>query len=332
MNSKEVSVSQSSVITKSNAFSMAKLNSGLTLNQTQLLMYAILSTQNEGNAIKSTFKKADFQRQFDLGRYPTRTAQKDVEKILSLSFSTEDLESDKFEYYNVFQFIKYEKGSFTFEWTNYMVPHILELKDRYVETDLELTAQFTSSFSWSLYDYLKANYGKWYKHISKDAMLRLFGVEKKSSYVNNTSVFRKAVLDVAIEEVNRLTEIEVSYEAKREGRAITGFTLKWSVGQTSRAASPEQRAEINLYINTVFEDLMKYMAMKDTTRLMEARELILKLENYKKYTDPNVKLTISKAARYISEIKPIFNRLEALVDRDSKGLAEFYDWTQEGDE
>ncbi len=331
-NLKEVQLSHSSIITKSNDFSMAKLNSGLTLNQTQLLMYAILSTQNDGNSIKSTFIKADFERQFGLEAYPTQKAKTDVSKIMSLSFSTEDLENDKFEYYNVFQYIKYDKGKFVFEWTNYMTPHILELKDRYVTTDLQLASQFTSAFSWSLYDYLKANYGMWYKHISKDAILRLFGVEEKKSYVNNTSLFKKFVLDIAIEEINRLTELEVSYEDEKEGRSITGFILKWSIGNTKRAASPAQREQLRVYLDTVFQDLLKYLSLRDTNRLFKARELILKLEDYKKYNDPTIELTSTDANKYIMEVGAIFNQLERLVESDGKGIAEFYDWTKEDDE
>lgn len=328
-NAKEVELSHSSVITKSNDFSMAKLNGRLSLNQTQLLMYAILSTQNEGDLINSTFIKADFERQFGLESYPTQKAKADVAKIMSLSFSTEDIENDKFEYYNIFQYIKYNKGKFVFEWTNYMIPHILDLKDRYVTTDLQLASQFASSFSWTLYDYLKANYGMWYKRISKDAILRLFGVENNKSYVKNTSLFKKFVLDIAIEEINRLTELEVSYEDEKKGRAISGFLLKWSIGNTKRECSPAQREQIHVYIDTVFKDLLKYMSLKDSDRLLKARGLILKLEDYKKYDDPTIKITSAKASQYIMEIGSIFNQLENLIERDGKGIAEFYDWTKE---
>lgn len=60
-----------------------------------------------------------------------------------------------------------------------MIPHILELKEKYIITDLTITSQFKSGFSWTLYEYLKAHYGYWHKPISKEALMRLFGVENK---------------------------------------------------------------------------------------------------------------------------------------------------------
>lgn len=39
--------------------------------------------------------------------------------------------------------------------------------------------------------------------------MKLFGVEYVKSYQNNTGLFKNKVLDVAIKEINRLTELEV---------------------------------------------------------------------------------------------------------------------------
>ena len=60
-----------------------------------------------------------------------------------------------------------------------MIPHILELKEKYVATDLTITSKFKSGFSWILYDYLKAHYGYWHKPITKDELMKLFCVEEK---------------------------------------------------------------------------------------------------------------------------------------------------------
>src|SRR3954453_13770089 len=108
---------------------MAKLNHGLTLNQMQLLAYAIFSTQQNG---ATEFHKADFEKKFNIEKYQTIHAKEDARRLLDLKFSIEDLKNDCFEYYNVFQSIKYNKGLFRFKWTEDMVPHILELKEKYI--------------------------------------------------------------------------------------------------------------------------------------------------------------------------------------------------------
>ena len=77
-----------------------------------------------------------------------------------------------------------------------MIPHILELKEKFILTDLSITSNFKSSFSWTLYDYLKAHYGYWHKPISKEGVMRLFGVKESKSYQTNSSLFKRKVLNV----------------------------------------------------------------------------------------------------------------------------------------
>lgn len=89
-----------------------------------------------------------------------------------------------------------------FEWNPKITPHILELKQRYVITDLKVTSHFKSGFSWRLYDYLKAHYGYWHKESSKEGLMKLFGVENVKSYQKGTAHFKRRVLDVAIKEIN----------------------------------------------------------------------------------------------------------------------------------
>src|SRR5690625_1599817 len=213
-NIKKQIINYENSIKKSNQLSMSKLNHGLTLNQMQLLAYAIYSTQQDG---KTKFHKVDFENKFGLTKYNTEDAYKDSERILGLKVSTEDLENDRFKFWNAFSSMEYDNGKFIFEWNSNMIPHILELKEKYVMTDLTITANFKSSFSWILYDYLKAYYGYWNIKLSKNGCMRLFGVENKKTYQNNTGRFKGSVLDIAINEINKFTELEVWYIEMKEG-------------------------------------------------------------------------------------------------------------------
>src|SRR5690625_4965905 len=177
-NIKKQIISYENSIKKSNELSMAKLSHGLTLNQMQLLAYAIYSTQQDG---KTEFIKADFEQKFNIDQYRTEDAYKDSDKILDLKVSTEDLENDRFKFWNAFSSMEYDNGHFTFEWNPKMIPHILELKEKYVSTDLTITSKFKSGFSWTLYDYLKAHYGYWHKPISKEG-------DRKSTRLNSSHV------------------------------------------------------------------------------------------------------------------------------------------------
>lgn len=310
-NRKEILVANADSIKKSNELSTAKMSQGLTLNQMQLLSYAIYSTQQDGS---TTFIKADFERKFGLNEYRTEDAKKDSKRILSIQAGFEDLENDTFEYMNVFHKMKYEKGTFRFQWAPEITSHILDLKDKYVLTDLKITANFKSGFSWTLYDYLRGRYGSWYVSLSKEATIKLFGVEDKKSYQQNTSLFKKRVLDTAISEVNEFTELNVKYEDIKEGRSIVGFKLMWSTGNPVQKASDKQIEILKNIINIVFKDTLMYAEIEDKNNREKAMEIIRGLQSIKhEYLEKDVGLTAKKASELVKHARYDLEDLNELL-------------------
>lgn len=327
-NNKKHVLSHENAIRKSNELSMSKLNQGLTLNEMQLLAFAIYSTQKNGI---TSFNKAEFEKKFDLEKYQTVHAKKDAQSILNLKFSIEDLENDYFEFYNVFQSIKYDKGLFSFKWTDDIIPHILELKEKYVSTDLTVTSKFKSGFSWVLYEYLKAHYGYWHKPISKEALLRLFGVDDRPTYVKSTAQFKRGVLDVAVSEINKYTELEVWYLEEKKGRAIVGFDIHWSTGEITNSATLKQIKELRTILNAVYEDMFSYVNLKDDDDRQSAIELIRKCEEMRTYTDEPICITKERASLLIQNANSYLSRLEYMADVNRRGKMKFYDWLKERD-
>ncbi len=145
----------------------------------QLLAFAIYSTQQN---VKTEFRKVAFEK-----KYRTEDAQKDVPKLSRLQFSLTDLENDIVDYLNIFSELGMKRGYLLSSGQRILIPHILELKDKYNLTDLTIKSKFKSGFSWLLYDYLKACYGYWHKPFSKEALMRLFCVENTKIYQTNSS-------------------------------------------------------------------------------------------------------------------------------------------------
>lgn len=327
-NEKQSLIDYENTISKSNELSMAKMNQGLTLNQMQLLAFAIYSTQKNG---ATEFHKAEFEKKFELTKYNTTDAKKDTQKLLDIKFGIDDLENDYFEFWNVFQSIKYRGGIFSFKWTEDMLPHILELKEKYITTDLTITSKFKSGFSWILYDYLKAHYGYWHKPISKNALMRLFGVENKKTYQKNTGDFKKTVLDVAIAEINAFTELHVRYNVEKEGRAIVGFDLIWSNGKTISSATKSQIQELKAIVDVIFEDVFKYVNLKNDDNRHRAIDLIKEVEEMREFTIDLICITKEKADFLIQKANSNFRELERMVveERNTTSQAPFYNWLEE---
>lgn len=331
VNEKKIIVNYENSIKKSNELSMAKLNHGLTLNQMQLLAYAIFSTQQDG---KTEFHKVDFEKKFEIKQYRTLHAKQDAQKLSTIQFSIEDLDNKEFEFWNIFGGISYKNGLFNFYWNNRFIPHILDLKEKYITTDLTITAQFKSSFTWTLYDYIKAHFGYWHKPLSKEALMKLFDVENTVSYQKNTGLFKKKVLDVTIEEINRHTEFEVWYKEIKQGRAIVGFDLHWSTGEKIVSASQAQISELTVIINAVFADMFKYINLSNKENRELAIQYIKILERYREYTVQPICINKAKAKDALLMAKNYFMQLESFVKAEqtvevTENKVAFYNWLEE---
>jgi len=326
MNPSKHSIDYKNTIRKSNDFSMAKLNQDLTLNQMQLLAYAIFSTQQTG---ETHFRKHEFQEKFGIKHYKTEDAFEDSDKVTALRFSTQDLDNDKFTFVNVFSAIDYEAGKFTFEWNKRMLPHILELKEKYVLTDLTITSQFKSGFSWILYDYLKAHYGYWNKKLSKDSLMKLFAVENRKTYKKSTSEFKRGVLNVAIDEINKFTELEVWYIEQRTGNKITDFNLHWSTGKREAGATEKQLTLLRDIHDEVDKRVFDYLSIKNTNRLEIVRNNIMRIKEINQKI--NEKLTSKQANEFIQEEKILYKQLQGLIeeDGDERDTSVYFNWLNE---
>lgn len=324
-NGKKRVINYENSIKKSNQLSMAKLSHGLTLNQMQLLAFAIYSTQQDA---KTEFIKADFEKKFNLKRYQTEYAYEDSEKIMGLKVSTEDLENKRFKFWNVFSSMEYDKGTFKFKWNDEFVPHILELKEKYVTTDLAITSQFKSEFSWILYDFLRAYYGYWRKSISKTAIMKLFGVENRKTYQNNTSDFKRAVLNVAIEELNKYTELEVWYTDQKKGRAIVGFDLYWTTGEKVAGATKKQIDELNSILDAIHDHMFDYINLKNDENRQIAIDLVRETESMKMYTKEPISIQKSFADKLLVDARWTLQELERLKQVDDRPNV-FYNWLED---
>lgn len=326
-------ISHENSIRKSNELSMSKLNQGLTLNQMQLLAFSIFCTQQNG---VTEFHKVDFEKKFGIQKYKTEDARKDSDKVTSVKFGQWDPEKDYFDFWNVFRGMRYHAGVFHFTWTEEMIPHILELKDKYITTDLTIASKFKSSFSWTLYDFVKAHHGYWHKLISKEDLMKLFGVQNTKTYLENTGRFKKSVLDVAIAEINKYTELEIRYNVEKEGRAISGFDLIWSNGKKLTSATKKQIKEIQGLIDIVFDDMFQYVNIDDKEDRQRAIDLIREIETMREFTDEPIAITSEKANSLIQKAVWNFRELNQLLEKnhhpvstESRKKVEFYNWLED---
>lgn len=327
---KELLQSQENCIKKSNEISMAELNYGLSLNQMQLLAFAIYSTQKDG---KTEFKKHELQQKFNINQYRTEDAYRDSKEISNLQISVKDLDNDYFEFTNVFMKMVYNKGNFKFEWHPEMVPHILELKERYIVTDLSIASHFKSNFSWRLYEYLKAHFGYFRKILTREEALQLFNVQERKAY-QRIGNFKQRVLDVAIKEINQYTELDVWYKEQKKGRSIVGFEIYWSTGKMINQATQKQIDFIQSVITGIKDNLFTYVNLDNQKKRQQAYEIVKKIEHQEIHILEPANITADKADEIIQDLQFNIELLNEIVgsDQPERDTSIYFDWINEQEE
>lgn len=320
--------SEESCIKKSNEISMAELNHGLSLNQMQLLAFAIFSTQKDG---KTTFQKYEFERKFNLNKYKTAHAYEDSKIVKRLELEIKDLEKDFFRFTSVFIDMIYDNGTFEFKWNPDMVAHILDLKERYIVTDLEIASHFKSGFSWRLYEYLKAHYGYFRKILTKKEALQLFNVQERKTYQRSISDFKRGVLDVAIKEINQYTELDVWYKEQKKGRSIVGFEIYWRTGEIINQATQKQIDFIQSVITGIKDNLFTYVNLDNQKKRQQAYEIVKKIEHQEVHVLEPTNITAAKADEIIQDLQFNIELLNEIVgsDQPERDTSIYFDWINE---
>ena len=116
--------------------------------------------------------------------------------------------------------IRKNNGTITLKLDEDLKPYLLNLKERYTEYSLIYTLPMKSKYSIRLYELLKSkHYNKKLKY-SINYNLQEFKKSIDAEKYNSFKDFRKRVLEKAIEEINKYTDIIVEYKTIKSGKAI----------------------------------------------------------------------------------------------------------------
>lgn len=114
-----------------------------------------------------------------------------------------------------------------------VLPLLAELKERFTMYDLENIKDLTSSYAIRLYELLIA-----WRLTGKTPNFPLQDFREKlgllpSEYPRMTD-FKRRVLDVAIKQINKHTDITASYEQHKRGRSISGFSFTFEMKKSTQ--------------------------------------------------------------------------------------------------
>ena len=105
---------------------------------------------------------------------------------------------------------------------NVMKPYLLELRARFTQYGLIYILGMKSQYAVRLYELLKSYEYKGRWTIEIDKLKRLLFAENYRRYVD----FKRKALEIALREINDLSDIYISYEAIKSGRKYTRIDFK----------------------------------------------------------------------------------------------------------
>lgn len=100
-----------------------------------------------------------------------------------------------------------------------LVPFLFDLGQKFTEYRLIQILGMKSAYSVRIYELLKSYAYQKSKTFNLDELKRKLMVDGIESY-NRFPDFRRFVLDIAVKEINKLTDLDVSYETIKKGRKI----------------------------------------------------------------------------------------------------------------
>ena len=222
------------LVVKDNALINASYN--LEVTEQRLILLAILNARETGNSITSDSKleihAKDYASRFDISNDGAYKALKNA--VLNLfdrqfSFKEQDKKGNvgtvKSRWVSR---IKYIDDSATLEITFApdVVPLITRLEQHFTSYQLKQVSQLTSKYAIRLYELLIA-----WREVGKTPRIELEDFRSKIG-VDDTEYtamndFKKRVLEPAIKQINKYTDITATYEQHKKGRLISAFSFSF---------------------------------------------------------------------------------------------------------
>ena len=121
--------------------------------------------------------------------------------------------------------INKNNGQIKLEIDELMKPYLYDLKQRFTQYQLKNVLKMDSRYAIQLFELFKSYEYRKIVSVSVDRLKKFLMIDKIKSY-DNFGVFKQQVLSVAINEINKYSDITITYEVSgKEVRKITELTF-----------------------------------------------------------------------------------------------------------
>ena len=204
----------------------------LVLSKANIVNLAVMNFLQEGSNISIDSNDSDVDRKnkttSEYDKFPVTFNNSVFEKMSSLAKNLMLSESELISLV-VIQFLQ-NGGSIRIKFSDDVVPLITNLEKHFTSYELEQVSSLTSVYAIRLYELLIA-----WRSTGKVTMVELEELRLKLGIEPNEykrmGQFKEKVLHLAIDQINKYTDIKAEYEQHKRGRSIIGFSFKFKQKQ-----------------------------------------------------------------------------------------------------
>ena len=301
-------MSSTKIVSKANAF----IESAYTINLVaqRVIVLAIIEAREQGSMSEiggiHRIQASDYQKHFECDKTTSyRSLKSACESLYESEFIWSDKDAKGQHRVNKSRFVQrasYSEGGGYVEvmFGNDVIPLITRLSEKYTEYELKQIKDLNSIYALRIFEILMQwfSVGKTPPIAIGDLRARLGIEEHQYKTMGN---FKNRVLDHAIKEINKNTNITATYDQHKEGRNIVAFTFKFKVKAKDKKAKDSKR-------DSDTPDMLTSLKMTDKQRVVFADKLskMSELSSYAKQGEDYNQFATRIAEDLLDEHKQIF--------------------------
>ena len=209
------------------------------------------------------------------------------------------------------------KGMAELRFTPEIVPYLTQIKQNFTQYKLDSVSKFKSSYSFRLYELINRWGGKEYVVPVLWLRERLLLTYKYDRMVH----FKTNVIDIAVKEINELSDMNVKYEQIKRGREIVAFRFIYSRKRGNKESLVDiPDVEIQLIVKSLVSQPSNPKIIIDIAQF-DAKETIIARNALAKVPEAtqHMILEMLKSAISKGDVKSPIRYLTSLVSKELSG-------------
>lgn len=227
----------------------------LNLNEQRLILFMMSKIKKEDTQFRTCrISVKEFVETYDLNLKNTYKEIKQTTKSLTEKSMTIKDKNNPKNYIHISWLASaaYVNGILELEFSDKLSPYLLEIRDNFSKYMLGEFVKFSGVYTIRLYQMFKQYLNIGYRYYTLEEFRRILQLENKYPKYSNLKI---KVINFALDEINRLSNIRVELVEKKEGKKVVGvgFKIKSAIIE-SVGEVVDSEDEVKNTNNSIIED------------------------------------------------------------------------------